>query len=235
MLPLVLALLMAAQGQAPAPAAQKPAAPATPAPPAAPATPAKPAAPTSRPATAAGTATLNVRVTDRSGNPALEAQVSAEGPSTRTGTTDASGVLTLRMLTPGTYRIRAERMGFITLEKEVAVRAGTPITTDLALSAAPPVVEPPPPPPPAPAPPPPPPPAPEPVAKLTPGDPKVISVMDLAEKSLSGRDAVKTVPIGCSGASRAQLVVGHARRCRRTLTPTPTKCSISSRAKRRSH
>ena len=153
---------------------------------------------------ATGSATLNVRVTDRTGNPALEAQISAEGPSTRSGTTDVLGTLTLRTLQPGTYRIRAERMGFVALEKEVVVRAGTQ-ATEFALTAAPPVVEPPKPtPPPAPAAPPPAAPA---AAKLAAGDPKTLSISNLAEKSLDGRDPVKTVAIGCSGASKSQLLV----------------------------
>src|SRR6187401_1606016 len=95
----------------------------------------RPATPTPAPTT--GSATLNVRVTDRTGNPALEAQISAEGPSSRSGTTDVLGTLTLRTLQPGTYRIRAERMGFVALEKEVVVRAGAPMTTEFALTAAP--------------------------------------------------------------------------------------------------
>jgi hypothetical protein len=149
-------------------------------------------------------------VTDRSGNPAADAQVTAEGPASRAGSTDLTGMATLRTLTPGTYRVRAEREGFITLEKEVVVRAGSPMNSDFALSAAPPVAEPeppPPPPPPAPAPTPPPPAPPPPAPKLMPGNPAVLSIQNLAEKSLGGRDPVKTVAIGCSGASRAQLVV----------------------------
>jgi len=148
---------------------------------------------------------MQVRVTDRSGNPTGDADVIAEGPTTRSGSTDATGMVTLRTLPPGTYRVRAERDGFITLEKEVIVRATAPITADFPLSNAPVVEPPPPPPPPPPAPPPPPPPAP--TVNLTPGEPQMLSISTLAEKSLSGRDPVKTVPIGCSGASRAQLVV----------------------------
>jgi mannose-6-phosphate isomerase-like protein (cupin superfamily) len=204
MIPLVLSLMLSAQAVTQTP---KPSLPPTTTPPVTTA-PATTAAPPRRPApSATGTATLNVRVTDRSGNPAHAAQVSAEGPSSRDGSTDITGVATLRTLPPGTYRVRAERIGFITLEKEVVVRTGSPLTVDFPLNAAPPVVEPPPPPPPpAPAPPPPPPPA-APVAKLTPGDPKVLSVVNLTEKSLSGRDPVKTVPIGCSGASKSLLLV----------------------------
>lgn len=194
---LVVSLLMAAVLQQP-PAASPPARrPAT--------TPTTPAATTPRPA-AAGSATLNVRVTDRTGNPALEAMVTAEGPSSRSGSTDVLGTVVLRTLAPGTYRIRAERMGFIALEKEVVVRAGAPMTTEFALTAAPPIVEPPKPEPPPPAPAAPPPPAPV-ASNLTPGDPKTLSISSLAEKSLDGRDPVKTVPIGCSGASKSQLLV----------------------------
>jgi mannose-6-phosphate isomerase-like protein (cupin superfamily) len=218
MLSLIFALMLmapqqptpaATQKSTPPAATQKPAS----APPAAqtPATqtPAAQTGTAARKPTSAGTATLQVRVTDRSGNPTADAEVQAEGPSNRSASTGADGSTTLRTMTPGTYRVRAEREGFITLEKEVTVRAGAPITTEFALSRAP-VVEaaPPPPPPPAPAPTPaptapPPPPAP----KLQPGDPTVLSISNLAEKSLSGRDPVKTVAIGCSGASRAQLVV----------------------------
>jgi mannose-6-phosphate isomerase-like protein (cupin superfamily) len=35
----------------------------------------------------------------------------------------------------------------------------------------------------------------------------VLSIPDLAEKSLSGREPLKTVPIGCSGASTAELII----------------------------
>src|SRR5690606_30677616 len=64
----LLALLLGLQ-----PAAQ-------PAPPAAPAAQAQPRRPAA--------ATMDVRVTDRSGNPAAGAQVTAEGPSSREGVTD---------------------------------------------------------------------------------------------------------------------------------------------------
>jgi len=165
---------------------------------------AAPAAPR-RTVAPAPTATIQVRVTDRSGSPAAGVQVSAEGPSSRNGETDARGMVALQTVTPGTYRMRASGDGFITLEKEVPVRAGTTAPpVEFALSAAPP-------PPKAPEPPPPPPPAPAPAATFTPsvmpGQPRVLSVLDLAEKSLGGRDAVRRVPIGCSGLSNAELLV----------------------------
>ena len=167
-------------------------------PPAAPRTP--PAAPR-RTAAAPATVTMEVRVTNRSGAPAAGARVTAVGPTLRDGTTDSNGLVTFRTMAPGAYRLRAEADGMVTLEKEVAIKAGPQTPTELALSAAPP--PPPPPPPPREAAPPPPPPAP----MGTPGEPRTLSIPDLAENSLGGRDAVKIVPIGCTGLSNARLIV----------------------------
>jgi mannose-6-phosphate isomerase-like protein (cupin superfamily) len=150
----------------------------------------------------AATATLEVRVTDRSGNPAANAQVTADGPSSREGTTDTNGIVTFRTMAAGTYRVRAEGDGFVTLEKELAVRSGAPSAADFALSAAPA------PPPPAP-PPPQAPPAesePAPPAGVT-GPPVIVSIPDLAERSLSSRNGARNVPIGCSGVGRSRLIL----------------------------
>jgi mannose-6-phosphate isomerase-like protein (cupin superfamily) len=143
---------------------------------------------------------------DRSGTPQLGARVTAEGPVSREGDTDASGNVQLKNVTAGTYRIRAERDDFVALEKEVVVRTGAATSPiEFALSAAPP---PPPPPAPAPQPPPPAPAPPQPAAPTAAaGEPRILSVADLAERSLSGRDPVRTVPVGCSGLDLTQLVV----------------------------
>ncbi len=189
MFSLLLAMSVAAQQPAPTP----PPAPATGQPRPAVTAPVRRAAPSG--------STLQIRVTDRSGAPAAGVMVSAEGPVRRDGTTDTSGVALFRTMSAGTYRVRAEGEGFVTFEKEVVLRTA-PVTTEMALSAAPP---PPPPPPPAPAPPPP---APAPVAVTGPaGDPKMLSIPDMAERSLSGRDPVRMFSIGCSGMSRTQLMV----------------------------
>lgn len=154
---------------------------------------------------AATTGGVEIRVTDRSGDPAAGAQVTAEGPSRRDGTADANGVVTFRTMLPGTYRVRAQGDGLVTLEKEIAIRAGAPAATDFALAAAPAVASTSTPPAPVTPPPAPAPPAASAVGAR--GEPRVLSITDLAERSLSGRDPTKTVPVGCTGLSRAQLVV----------------------------
>jgi mannose-6-phosphate isomerase-like protein (cupin superfamily) len=183
----VLALLLALQ-QTPAPATPTPA-------------PAKPPAqaPARRPA---ASSTVQVRVTDRSGTPLEGVQVTAEGPVSREGVTSDTGQVQFRTMTSGTYRIRASNDTFITLEKEVAIRAGaTSAPIELALTPAPPAPEPPP----APAPPPAPPAASASEAKA--GEPRVLSVADLAERSLGGRDAIRRVPVGCSGLDNTEMIV----------------------------
>jgi mannose-6-phosphate isomerase-like protein (cupin superfamily) len=125
--------------------------------------------------------------------------VTAEGPVSRDGMSDRNGGVTLKTLTAGTYRLRIERAGFFTLEKEVVVKAGVTTNADAALTAAPP----PPPPPPAPIPAPVMPAAPV----LVPGDPKVASITDLAEKDLASKDLTRETPIGCSGATAVRLIL----------------------------
>jgi hypothetical protein len=114
--------------------------------------------------------------------------------------------VTLKPVTPGNYRVRAEGDGYIALEKEITVRgAVAPQQVLLSLSAAPPPPEPEPKKEPPPPPPPPPPAAA--AAVGTPGEPRALSIPDLAEHSLSGRDALRVFPIGCSGASLSRLIV----------------------------
>jgi mannose-6-phosphate isomerase-like protein (cupin superfamily) len=129
--------------------------------------------------------------------------VTAEGPVTRDGVTDAAGQALLRTVSNGTYRIRASGDKFITLEKEVVVRTGAAAApVEMTLSAAPP----------PPAPPPAPEPEPKPAPTLTASDAKagesrVVSIADLAERSLNGRDPVKRVPVACSGLDTTEMIV----------------------------
>src|SRR5205809_517404 len=87
------------------------------------------------PAPAAAPATsMAVRVTDRTGMTLEAAHVTAEGPVGRDGTTDRNGGVTFKSLNAGTYRLRIERDGFVTLEKEVIVKAGVTTSADAALT-----------------------------------------------------------------------------------------------------
>ena len=176
---LTLIVLAAALQQAPAPTTGTPPAPA-------------------RRAAAAAPSTIEVRVTDRTGKPAPGAHVVAEGPSARDGMTDLTGSVVFRSMAAGSYRLRAEGEGFITLEKELTIRGTVPpVEFSLSAAPAPPKVE-------APAP------APPPVAdapKAVPGEPKIVSLLDVAEDSLKGSEPLRTVPVGCSGFTRSQILV----------------------------
>ena len=117
---LLLASTVAAQTPQPqAPPAQTPQTQPSPAP----ATPPAPRA--ARPArTPASSPVLTVEVTSRDGSPVADVQVEAAGPVDRSGVTAATGAVTFRSMRPGTYRLRFEHERFITLEREVTIRAG---------------------------------------------------------------------------------------------------------------
>jgi mannose-6-phosphate isomerase-like protein (cupin superfamily) len=130
------------------------------------------------------------------------AAVAVHGAVDRAGTTGVDGAITLTNLPAGTYRARITREGFITLEKEVAIRAGARTTSEAVLTAAPP--PPPPPPPPTPAEPKP---TPAPAnSALKAGTPQVQSLSDLAEQMLKDPQATERV-IGCSGATTTRLIL----------------------------
>ena len=136
------------------------------------------------------TATVDVSVTDRSGVPLKDARVMIDGNSERDGVTSALGRLTIYNVKAGSYMLRVERAQYITLEKEFVVRAGVPVAVSASLSSAPP----------------PPPPAPPRAVTGPIGNPRVISIPDLAERQLIGKEAVKESPISCSGAAEARLI-----------------------------
>jgi hypothetical protein len=144
---------------------------------------------------------ITVLVTDRQGKPLPEIAIKATGPMERDGKTDSDGTIVLRNLNPGTYRLRFEGTGTITLEREITVAAGRPVKTTAELSPAPP-----PPPPPKPEP------APQPVAPAPPpvrpsGPPSSVSIPDFVEKNYIGRGAPsKSSPVGCTATSTATLV-----------------------------
>ncbi len=177
----------------PAPALQT--APATP-PSQTPPAPRRAPAPAPAPASRTGVA---ITVTDAHGLPIPGVRVTLAGPSDRNGETDGSGQINFVGMQPGTYRARFDGEKLVSFEREVIVRSGQPTGVEVTLNAAPP----------APAPTPPKAPAETRAAPVVgpPGMPQILSIVDLAEKQLSGNQARRETLVACSGNTRTTLVV----------------------------
>jgi len=100
----------------------------------------------------------------------------------------------------GTFRLRFEHDGFITLEREITIRNGQPQELEVEMS-------------PAPAAPSPPPPAPEPAAPAPAvpaapsGPPVTVSIPEFLDKNfIGGRDPLKESVLGCTAASTTRLL-----------------------------
>jgi Carboxypeptidase regulatory-like domain len=148
---------------------------------------------------AAATSTLTVTVTDGGGLPLQGVGVRVTGPVEREGTTIASGMARFLNLRAGTYRLRFSHDGFVTLERDVVVRAGAPLAIDVMLSAreegeAPEAETPEPPPAPA-------------ANTAPPGDPRTVALVDFIEKNfISGRDPMKKDALGCTASAATTLL-----------------------------
>lgn len=163
-----------------------------------PATPAQPApAPRRAAAPAPPSRTgIAITVTDPHGLPIPGVHVDITGASDRNGDTDASGQVNFVGMQPGTYRARFDGDTVTPFEREVTIRAGQPTVIDVTLNPAPP------------APAPPPPTAETPATIVGPaGMPQVLSIVDLAEKQLSGSQARRETVVSCSGNTRTTLVL----------------------------
>jgi mannose-6-phosphate isomerase-like protein (cupin superfamily) len=150
-----------------------------------------------RPPVATATS-AHIVVRDQSGGPLEGVRVAISAGAGSQIRTDAQGAATVA-LAAGTYRIRFDHAGFVTLEREVTVRAGQIAEVTVALDAAPE----PPPPPPAPAPPA------RPVAPVAPvasGPPTHVSIPDFLEKNYIGRDGVKESMLACTPAAATRVL-----------------------------
>ncbi|MGH9372126.1 MAG: cupin domain-containing protein [Vicinamibacterales bacterium] len=157
----------------------------------------KPRAPQSR---ASSTLTLTVEATDKSGNSLADVEVGVTGPVDRKGTTEQKGAIVFRSMRSGTYRIRFEREGFVTLERELVIRAGQPASVSVALSAAPvkPVEAP------APAPSHEPEPAPRSQRVV---EPRTLSLPDFLDENLiGGEEPQKVTLLGCAEGGTVRLL-----------------------------
>ena len=147
---------------------------------------------------------LALTVAGENGVPLSGANVKLSGATTdRAGTSGADGVVTLVNLPPGTYRARIVREGYVTLDKEVTIRAGARLATEAVVAAAPP------PPVPPPAPSPTPTPTPVSTSNLKPGSPSHSSIINLAEQMEKALRDTPTVErdLGCSGGSASRLIM----------------------------
>ena len=148
---------------------------------------------------------LRVIVRDVSGSPLAGVKVVASGPAGQEAVTDDKGSASLGALHDGTYRLRFERDGFVTLERDITVRAGQPseIYAAMKISAAAPAPAPPPAPAPAALPP-------VAVAPVPAALPVFVSVPAFLEKNfLGGRDPIKESVLGCLSDSTTRLLQIH--------------------------
>lgn len=142
--------------------------------------------------------TMTIEVTDKTGAPVADVHVALAGSVDRSGATGEDGTMVFRSLRPGTYRLRFEREGFTTLEREVLVRAGQPPNVSVVLTPAP--VEKKTTPTPTPA-------APVPPARpARPVDALALSLTDFLEKNFVGSAPLKTSMLVCSDGGTAQLL-----------------------------
>jgi mannose-6-phosphate isomerase-like protein (cupin superfamily) len=161
----------------------------------------QPAQPAARQARPAATPTVTVQVTDSSGLPAANVQVTAQGPVSRDGVTGDDGSVRFSNMRAGTYRLRFVREGSMTLERDITVRAAEPLLVDVSLSAAP-VPKAPAPEPARPAAPPPP------TAKPLgpPVEPKVTPIPSFLDKNLiTGREPQRSSTLGCTSTATGTL------------------------------
>jgi mannose-6-phosphate isomerase-like protein (cupin superfamily) len=144
-----------------------------------------------------GNATLAIMVSDPAGAPLGDVKVTLDGPATREVRTER-GRIALENLPFGTYRLRFDREGFLSFEREVVARTGTPIDVKVTLTPAP---EPPPPVAPVP-----PPAAATPAAEPLSTTPVFVDMPTFIEKNYVGRGSGKTTPLACSAGGPATLI-----------------------------
>jgi len=151
------------------------------------------------PRAATPSATLSVHVTDKSGTGLPNVSIALAGPVERSGTTAADGSLAFRSMRAGTYRLRFEHDGFVTLERELVMARGA-AEVSVALNPAPvkPVVTPPPAPVPV---------APRPVERtLRQVEPRALGLVDFIDKNFIGSEPQKISLLACSDGGTARLI-----------------------------
>lgn len=130
--------------------------------------------------------TVRVMVHGSDGSSIDGARLNLSGDGSGDFTTAGAGLVIIPNLTDGTYRIHCEKDGFVTLEREFAVKGGTPSSIDLVLKALPPA----------------PPPAPPKASAQAPdlvssGAPVNVVLADFVDHNFIGREPIKESVLAC--------------------------------------
>src|SRR5512144_2308879 len=145
-----------------------------------------PKPPARKPAVAPRATSVRVGVHDSGGAPLSDVHLVLSGAGSGEFTTGPAGTAIVPNLKPGSYRIRAERDGFVTLEREFTLGAGVWNPIDLIMDSAPPPPRPAPEPTPA---------APAPIPPS--GPPVTVSVPDFLDRNFIGREPIKESILAC--------------------------------------
>ncbi len=149
-----------------------------------------------RSAASAAPTTVSFTVTDPGGAPLSGVKVSGAGPVFREMQTTAGGITRFLNVKPGDYRLRLEYDGFITLERDITVKGGTPLAVDVTLDPAPE----------APAPAAEQPPRSTDSTSAPPGEPRSFDLVSFLERNGLGKDPIKTDRLGCTASAATSLV-----------------------------
>jgi mannose-6-phosphate isomerase-like protein (cupin superfamily) len=140
------------------------------------------------------TAALAILVTDAAGAQVPNVSVTLEGPMPRSARTEG-GRIAFENLAPGDYLLRFEKDGFLTLERQLILKAGAPADVKVTLKPAP---QPPAPPPPvAPV---------KPEKPASDAKPAVYDVPSVIEKQYIGRAPEKRTTLACGSDGSSTLI-----------------------------
>ena len=158
-------------------------------------TPGRPPVP--RAAAAAKPTSVRISVKDQGGASLADVRLLVSGAAGGGEyTTGAAGTAIVPIPKAGLFRVRCERDGFVTLEREFTVGSGTWNPVDVVLNEAPA----------PPAPPPPPAPEPKPASIPSSGPPVTVSIPDFVDKNFIGRDPMKESILACKPMETVRLL-----------------------------
>jgi hypothetical protein len=137
---------------------------------------------------------VRIAVKDQDGASLADVRLVLTGDATGDFVTGGAGTAVIPDLKDGVYRVRCEREGFVTLEREFTLRGGAYGQIDVVLNAAP-------------APPPQPAPEPPAPAAIAPGGPPVtMSIVDYLNRNLIGREPLKESILACNPLETVRLL-----------------------------